>query len=108
MAARLLYFAWLFPILWNVIAMEAAACYVGECRGGARDAKIAMTTEGLYGMFIYIMTPLMFVAVLGSLVYTTFDPLTMYLDLHRQDLRPGSWEKWFVGFPLIAALALRC
>ena len=26
--------AWFFPILWNVIAMEAAACYVGECRGG--------------------------------------------------------------------------
>src|SRR5262249_1309310 len=54
--------AWFFPILWNVIAMEAAACYVGECRGGARDAKIALTAEGLYGMFIYIATPLMFVA----------------------------------------------
>ena len=71
-------FAWFFPILWNVIAMEAAACYVGECRGGARDAKIALTAEGVFGMFIYIMTPLMFVAVLGVLV-TSSDPLTLYL-----------------------------
>src|SRR6516225_12237918 len=68
--------AWFFPILWNVIAMEAAACYVGECRGGARDAKIALTAEGLYGMFIYIATPLMFVAVLG-LSLSTFDPLAL-------------------------------
>jgi amino acid transporter len=102
----LLYCAWLFPILWNVIAMEAAACYVGECRGGARDAKIAMTTEGLYGMFIYIMTPLMFVAVLGAIVYTTTDPLTMYLTYTEKIFGAGSWEKWFVGLPLIAALAL--
>ena len=57
------------------IAMEAAACYVGECRGGARDAKIALTAEGLFGMFIYIATPLMFVAVLG-VALTTADPLT--------------------------------
>jgi len=49
--------AWFFPILWNVIAMEAAACYVGECRGGARDAKIALTAEGLFGVFIYVFTP---------------------------------------------------
>jgi len=24
-----------------------SACYVGECRGGARDAKIALTAEGM-------------------------------------------------------------
>ena len=71
-------FAWFFPILWNVIAMEAAACYIGECRGGARDAKIALTAEGVFGMFIYILTPLMFVAVLGLLL-TSSDPLTLYL-----------------------------
>src|SRR6266571_4881312 len=70
--------AWFFPILWNVIAMEAAACYIGECRGGARDAKIALTAEGLFGMFIYIATPLLFVAVLGVLL-TSADPLTLYL-----------------------------
>ncbi len=98
-------FAWFFPILWNVIAMEAAACYVGECRGGARDAKIALTAEGIFGMFIYIMTPLMFVAVLGILL-TSADPLTLYLTYTDHIFGPGSWERWFVGIPLILALAL--
>ena len=97
--------AWFFPILWNVIAMEAAACYVGECRGGARDAKIALTAEGLFGVFIYIMTPLMFVAVLG-LALTSADPLTLYLGYTRHIFGVGSWVEWFVGIPLVAALAL--
>jgi len=97
--------AWFFPILWNVIAMEAAACYVGECRGGARDAKIALTAEGLFGLFIYILTPLMFVAVLG-LSLSTFDPLTLYVSYTNKIFGSASWVKWFVGIPLIAALAL--
>jgi amino acid transporter len=97
--------AWFFPILWNVIAMEAAACYVGECRGGARDAKIALTAEGLFGVFIYILTPLMFVAVLG-LSLSTFDPLTLYVSYTKQIFGAASWVQWFVGIPLIAALAL--
>jgi amino acid transporter len=97
--------AWTFPILWNVIAMEAAACYVGECRGGARDAKIALTAEGLFGMFIYIGTPLMFVAVLG-LSLATADPRTLYLEYTAKIFGAGSWENWFVGIPLILALAL--
>jgi amino acid transporter len=97
--------AWFFPILWNVIAMEAAACYVGECRGGARDAKIALTAEGVFGMFIYIMTPLMFVAVLG-LSLSTIDPLTMYVQYTNKIFGGGSWEQWFIGIPLVLALAL--
>ena len=86
--------------------MEAAACYVGECRGGARDAKIALTAEGLYGMFIYILTPLMFVAVLGASSADQSDPLTLYLTYTDHIFGHGSWEKWFVGLPLILALAL--
>jgi amino acid transporter len=97
--------AWFFPILWNVIAMEAAACYVGECRGGARDAKIALTAEGIFGMFIYIATPLLFVAVLG-LALTSADPLTLYLSYTNHIFGPGSWEQWFIGIPLVLALAL--
>jgi amino acid transporter len=97
--------AWTFPILWNVIAMEAAACYVGECRGGARDAKIALTAEGLFGVFIYIATPLMFVAVLG-LVLKSSDPRTLYLQYTSKIFGSASWENWFVGIPLILALAL--
>src|SRR5262249_8708614 len=98
-------FAWFFPILWNVIAMEAAACYVGECRGGARDAKIALTAEGIFGMFIYIATPLVFVAVLG-LALTTADPLTLYLSYTDHIFGHSSWERWFIGIPLILALGL--
>src|SRR5262249_43196776 len=97
--------AWFFPILWNVIAMEAAACYVGECRGGARDAKIALTAEGLYGMFIYIPTPPLFVARPG-LSLSPLDPLTLYVSFTEHIFGAGSWAKWFVGIPLIAALAL--
>ena len=56
-------------------------------------------------MFIYIATPLMFVAVLG-LSLTTIDPLTMYLSYTEKIFGSGAWEKWFIGIPLILALAL--
>ncbi len=52
-----IYIAFSFLLTWNVIAMEAAACYIGECRDPERDAKIAMNLEGLYGLFIYTMIP---------------------------------------------------
>jgi amino acid transporter len=61
-----LYLAYAFLLSWNVIAMEAAACYIGECRNPARDAKIAMNLEGLYGLFIYAMIPLGLVVALGA------------------------------------------
>jgi amino acid transporter len=99
------YFGWMFPITWNVIAMEAAACYVGECRGGARDAKIAMTVSGFYGLFIYILTPLVFVGVLGAA--STFDPLTLYTGFTQKIFGDsGGWIQWVIGLPLVAALLL--
>ena len=52
-------------LTWNVIAMEAAACYIGETRNPDRDAKIAMNLEGLYGLFIYTLIPIAFIIVLG-------------------------------------------
>jgi amino acid transporter len=58
--------AFAFLLTWNVIAMEAAACYIGECRDPERDAKIAMNAEGLYGLFIYTMIPISFIVVLGA------------------------------------------
>ncbi len=97
--------AWMFPITWNVIAMEAAACYVGECRNGPRDAKIAMTAEGIYGMLIYILTPLVFVGVLGAALSSS-DPLTLYTDFTTALFGHGSWIKWFIGLPLVLALLL--
>ena len=57
---------WAFIFTWSVLAMEAAACYIGECRDPARDAKIAMTAEGLFGFFIYVSIPVMVLAVLGT------------------------------------------
>ncbi len=99
------FFGWMFPITWNVIAMEAAACYVGECRNGAKDAKIAMTVEGIYGVFIYIMTPLVFVGVFG-LAIKSADPLTLYTEFAVKIFGGGGWVQWFIGLPLIAALLL--
>ena len=43
-----LFVAWAFVMTWSVLAMEAAACYIGECREPT-DAKIAMVAEGGYG-----------------------------------------------------------
>ncbi len=50
---------------WTVIASEAAACYIGECKNPDRDAPIAMNLEGGYAMFIYTVLPLAIVGVVG-------------------------------------------
>ena len=31
------YMSWVFIMTWSVLATEAAACYIGECRQPARD-----------------------------------------------------------------------
>src|SRR5262249_12587731 len=59
-----LYIMFSFLLTWNVIAMEAAACYIGETKNPDRDAKIAMNLEGAYGLFIYTMIPVAFIIVL--------------------------------------------
>src|ERR1700731_3123382 len=61
-----IYIAFAFLLTWNVIAMEAAACYIGETRNPDRDAKIAMNLEGGYGVFIYTLIPIAFVIVIGT------------------------------------------
>ena len=61
-----MYIAFSFLLTWNVIAMEAAACYIGETRNPDRDAKIAMNLEGVYGLFIYTMIPVAFIIVIGA------------------------------------------
>src|ERR1700704_1707775 len=60
------YIASSFLLPWNVIAMEAAACYIGETKNPDKDAKIAMNLEGAYGLFIYTLIPIAFVIVLGA------------------------------------------
>ena len=88
---------------WSVLAMEAAACYIGECRSPSRDAKIAMSVSGLYGFFIYVTIPLMLVAVLGR---ADTDPLTAFLAYTESIFGAGGWTKWIIGIPLIVALLL--
>ncbi len=98
--------AWIFILTWSVLAMEAAACYIGECRDPARDAKIAMTAEGLFGFFIYVSIPLVFVLVLGTA--ESFDPLTVFTDFSGRvfDTTSGGVLQWLIGIPLIVALLL--
>lgn len=101
-----LFVAWIFIMTWSVLAMEAAACYIGECRDPARDAKIAMTAEGLFGFFIYVSIPLVFVLVLGNA--DSFDPLTVFTDFSSRvfDTTSGGALKWLIGIPLVVALLL--
>jgi amino acid transporter len=100
-----LYASWIFVMTWSVIAMEAAACYIGECRDPERDAKIAMTAEGLFGFFIYVMIPVTLVAVLGAA--KSLDPLTVFTEYtHKVFGTSGSWVDYAIGIPLVIALLL--
>lgn len=98
------YASWIFIMTWSVLAMEAAACYIGECRSPARDAKIAMTASGLYGFFIYAAIPIMLVAVLGSTQNN--EPLTVFLDYTKAIFGERSRAEWIIGIPLVVALLL--
>src|SRR5580693_2702707 len=97
--------AWLFVISWNGIGVESAACYVAECRDPRRDAKIALTAEGIYGLFIYSATAIVFVAVLGTSIKSD-DPLTEYTGFADHIFGADAWVKYLIGIPLIAALLL--
>ena len=60
---------------WNAIAMEAAACYIGECKNPDRDAPIAMNLSGAYGTFIYTFLPMAVLGVLGvKFIQDSLDP----------------------------------
>lgn len=97
------FMSWVFIMSWSVLAMEAAACYIGECRNPARDARIAMTASGLFGFFIYVALPLMLVLVLGR---AETDPLTALLSYMEAIFGSGGWVRWAIGIPLIVALLL--
>jgi amino acid transporter len=104
-----IYIAFSFLLTWNVIAMEAAACYIGECRDPERDAKIAMNLEGLYGLFIYTMIPISFVIVFGArLSDASFaDPKTIFSTFASHVFGTGaSWLDWLISIMLVVALSL--
>ena len=94
-------------LTWNVIAMEAAACYLGECRNPSRDAPIAMSLEGGYGVFIYTVIPLVFFGVLGlsAIQATAADPGALFggFMLHVFDVK---WLQDAVDVVLVIALLL--
>ncbi len=105
------YLAYAFLLTWNVIAMEAAACYIGECSDPKRDAKIALNLEGGFGVFIYTLIPIAFVAVLGAKTLSDqalSDPKTIFVEF-TQKLFPsaaGGVIGWAIAAMLIIALAL--
>lgn len=104
------YIAYAFLLSWNVIAMEAAACYICECADPARDAKISLTLEGGYGVFIYTLIPIAFVVVLGAKALANpalADPKTIFVDF-AQRLFPigGAVLGWLIAIMLIIALSL--
>jgi amino acid transporter len=105
------YIAYAFLLTWNVIAMEAAACYIGECANPDRDAKIAMNLEGGYGVFIYTLIPIAFVVVLGSKALADpalVDPKTIFVTFAGKVFPglAGEFLNWVIAFMLIIALAL--
>jgi amino acid transporter len=104
------YIAYSFLLTWNVIAMEAAACYIGECQDPARDAKIALNLEGGYGVFIYTLVPIAFVVVLGAKALSNSalaDPKAIFVTFASK-LFPGFGGAldWLIAGMLIIALAL--
>src|SRR4051794_33320409 len=104
-----IYVAFSFLLTWNVIAMEAAACYIGECRDPERDAKIAMNLEGLYGLFIYTMIPISFVIVFGAQLADPVlaDPKTIFSTFASHIFGTGaSWLDWLISIMLVIALSL--
>jgi amino acid transporter len=63
---------------WNAIAMEAAACYIGEVKNPDRDAPLAMNLSGGYGTFIYTFLPMAVLGVLGvKFIANSLDPNTI-------------------------------
>jgi amino acid transporter len=105
------YIGYSFLLTWNVIAMEAAACYIGECADPGRDAKIALNLEGGYGVFIYTLIPIAFVAVLGAKALSDSslaDAKTIFVTFASK-LFPGvagTIIDWLIAAMLIIALAL--
>jgi amino acid transporter len=107
-----LYVAFSFLLTWNVIAMEAAACYIGETRNPDRDAKIAMNLEGAYGVFIYVMIPVAFIIVIGTKALgnvALVDPKTIFVNFASKVFGAGAGStilNWLIAIMLILALIL--
>jgi amino acid transporter len=90
---------------WNAIAMEAAGCYIGECKNPDRDAPIAMNLSGGYGTFIYTFLPMAVLGVLGvSFIQNSPDPNVTLVETAVRSI--GSGVGKLVTAALVIALAL--
>lgn len=90
---------------WNAIAMEAAACYIGECKNPDRDAPIAMNLSGGYGTFIYTFLPMAVLGVLGAkFIIGSPDPNAVLVETAVRSIGAGVAK--LVTVALIIALAL--
>ncbi len=99
-----------FLTTWNALAMEAAACYVGECSDPAKDAPKAIIGEAALGLVIYTMVPLAFLVVLGFKAIA-IDPYAMFVTFAGkifggQHSAVGLAGQWIISLLLIAALML--
>lgn len=106
---------WAFIYTWTVLAMEAAACYIGECREPARDAKIAITAEALFGFFIYLTLPIMVFSVLGAAGLSQLaaenegwigDANILFQGYVDAIFGVNEFWTWLIGLALIVALSL--
>ncbi|MBI3649345.1 MAG: APC family permease [Actinobacteria bacterium] len=104
--AFFLYFQFSALLTWNVIAMEAAGCYIGECKNPETDAPRAMNLEGGYGVFIYTVLPLAVLGVLGSKFITAnqFDINGILAKYARTSLNFAGVDKIVTATLLIALL----
>ena len=90
---------------WNAIAMEAAACYIGECKNPDRDAPIAMNLSGGYGVFIYTFLPMAVLGVLGvTFIQKSLDPNAILVTTAERAMGAGIGK--IVTTALIIALLL--
>src|SRR5919197_2149905 len=105
-----LYMGYSFLLTWNVIAMEAAACYIGETRDPDKDAKIAMDLEGVDGLVIYTLIPIAFITVLGAKALSNsdlVDPNTIFVTFAGKIFNTGGeLLNWLIAGMLIIALML--
>ena len=90
---------------WNAIAMEAAACYIGECKNPDRDAPLAMNLSGAYGTFIYTFLPMAVLGVLGvTFIQKSLDPNAILVTTAVRSM--GAGVSKIVTSALVIALAL--
>ena len=105
------YIAYGFLLSWNVVGIESAACYIGECANPDRDAKIALNVEGAYATFIFTLIPIAFIVVLGAKALsdpTLADPKTIFVTFAGKVFPGvgGQLMNWVIAFMLIIALSL--